>query len=161
MVFDALVLCGVDNQAFLQGETPATRLATGLFSNNFLGCMDKSMKVLKEGFDSYSTLTINQGQIRLVPTVKNNIKAFIQGPRGQICMGIDPAFFPFPVQFATQFECQLTTHELYIKQSKDAIDTLKPKMLKGDIKWIDWKPTLVSVLYQIPGRDGVPMSYVV
>ena len=34
-VFDALVLCGVDNTTFFQQETPAARLAEGLFSNEF------------------------------------------------------------------------------------------------------------------------------
>ena len=48
-----------------------------------------------------------------------------------------------------------------MKQSKDVTDTLKPKMLKGEVKWIDWKPTLVNFLYQIPGRDGVPLAYIV
>ena len=86
----------VDNVIFFQGETPAVRLAEGLFSNTFIKCMDKTMKDLKEDFDTYSTLTVAQGQIRLVPAVKNKIKAFIQWTRGQIRMGIDPALFPFP-----------------------------------------------------------------
>ena len=73
MVFDALVLCGVDNATFYQQETPAARLAEGLFSNSFMKCMDKTMKDLKEDFEAYSTLTVAQGQIRLTPTVKNKI----------------------------------------------------------------------------------------
>ena len=160
-VHDALVLCGVDDQNMFQGQTAAARLAEGLFSNNFMKCMDKSIKDLKEDFESYSTLTQAQGQIRLIPTIKNNIKAFIQWTRDQIRTGMDPSMTPFPVAFAAQLERQLTTHDLYVKQSKDAADTLKPKMLKNDVKWIDWKPTLVNFLYQIPGRDGVPLSYIV
>jgi len=160
-VLDALVLCGVDNVTLFQGETPATRLAEGLFSNSFMKCMDKTMKDLKEDFDTYSTLTVAQGQIRLIPTVKNKIKAFIQWTRNQIRMGIDPDTQPFPVQLSAQYERQLATHELYVKQSKDSTDTLKPKMFKGEVKWIDWKPTLVNFLNQLPGRDGVPLSYII
>ena len=48
-----------------------------------------------------------------------------------------------------------------MKQAKDATDTLKPKPFKGEVKWVDWKPTLVNFLHQLPGRDGVPLSYVV
>jgi hypothetical protein len=160
-VFDALVLCGVDNMTFYQQETPAARLAEGLFSNSFMKCMDKTMKDLKEDFEAYSTLTVAQGQIRLTPTVKNKIKAFIQWTRNQVRMGIDPGTLPFPVAESALLERQLATHELYVKQAKDATDTLKPKPFKGEVKWVDWKPTLVNFLHQLPGRDGVPLSYVV
>jgi hypothetical protein len=159
-VRDALVLCcGVDDQVMFQGQTAATRLAEGLFSNNFMKCMDKSLKDLKEDFESYSSLSPGTNQVD--PHNQNNIKAFIQWTRDQIRTGTDPSMSPFPVVFAAQLERQLTTHGLYVKQSKDAADTLKPKMLKNDVKWTDWKPTLVNFLYQIPGRDGVPLSYIV
>ena len=119
------------------------------------------MKDLKEDFESYSSLTVAQGQFQLTPTVKNKIKAFIQWTRNQIRMGIDPGAYEFPVDLTPHLERQLATHELYVKQAKDAPETLKPKAFKGEVKWVDWKPTLVNFLNQLPGRDGVPLSYVI
>jgi Reverse transcriptase (RNA-dependent DNA polymerase) len=158
---DALVLCGVDDHTMFQYQTQATRIAEGIFSNSFADCMDKSMKDLKDDFESFATLNVNQGQIRLNPAVKKRIRALIQWARDMIRKGLDPSLIPFPVHSSATLERRLVTHELYVKNAKDTVDTLKPKALKGEIKWMDWKPTLINFLYQLPGRDGVPLSYVV
>lgn len=161
-VRDALALCGVDDNALFGGETAAQRMAEGLFANTFMGCMDKSMTELKDDFDTFSALTAAQGQIRLTPTTKKKIKAFIQWTRDQIRMGLDPSTVPFPEHETPMLERRLHTHELFKKQSDTSkLDPIKPTILKGDVKWIEWKPTLVNYLNRIPGRDGVPLSYIV
>lgn len=161
-VHDALTLCGVDNVVLFAGQTAAQRMAEGLFANEFVGCMDKSMADLKDDFDTYAALTIAQGQIRLTPSTKKKIRAFIQWTRDQIRMGLDPATTPFPEHETPLLERRLHTHELFKKQSDTSkLDPIKPIVLKNDVKWIEWKPTLVNYLNRIPGRDGVPLSYVV
>eukprot|EP00978_Attheya_sp_CCMP212_P009263 scaffold21879_cov34-Attheya_sp.AAC.2 len=40
-------------------------------------------------------------------------------------------------------------------------DAAKPTKFKGTVKWSDWYPTLKNYLRLIPGRDGVPLSYVI
>ena len=86
-VFDAIVACGVDNATRFNGNTAAERIATDIFDDDFSTCMDKELKELEEDLKSYSTLTANQGQIRLQPGFKKKIRAFIQWSRDKIRMG--------------------------------------------------------------------------
>ena len=65
----------------LMGKTPVQMLAEDIFSDDFATCMDKTHKELDSDFKTYSDLTQNQGQIRITPGVKKNIKAFVQWSR--------------------------------------------------------------------------------
>ena len=49
----------------------------------------------------------------------------------------------------------------YVKDSKTLPDTTKPKDFTGDVLYVDWRPTLVNHLQQIPGIHGIPLSYIV
>jgi hypothetical protein len=74
-VYNALVACGVDNVALFLNETPATRLAEDIFDDLFETCKDLTFKELDDHFKTYSELTVQQGQIRVCPGVRKNIKA--------------------------------------------------------------------------------------
>jgi hypothetical protein len=82
-VYDAIVACGVNDADHFDGDTPAVRMATDLFGDDFATCMDKSFTELDGEFKTYSDLTQNQGQIRLLPGTKRNIRAFIQWTRDE------------------------------------------------------------------------------
>jgi hypothetical protein len=60
-VYDAMVACGVNDADNFDGETPAVRIATDLFGDDFATCMDKSFTELDSEFKTYSDLTHNQG----------------------------------------------------------------------------------------------------
>jgi hypothetical protein len=60
-VRDAMVACGVNNVNVFDGDTPAERIAAGLFGDNFATCMDKRFVELHSEFKTYADLTINQG----------------------------------------------------------------------------------------------------
>ena len=60
------------------GDTAAQRIADDIFDNDFLSCIDKDINEVEEDFKTYSNLTVNQGQIRLPPGTKRQIKAFVQ-----------------------------------------------------------------------------------
>jgi hypothetical protein len=77
-VRDAMTECGVNNANLFEGETPAQRITTDLFGDEFATCMDKGLTELDYEYKTYSELTIGQGQIRLLPGIKQTIKAFIQ-----------------------------------------------------------------------------------
>jgi hypothetical protein len=77
-VYDGMVLCGVNDDNEFEGDTPAVRIVSDLFGDNFATCMDKGLTELDYEFKTYSELTVNQGQVRLLPGTKRNIKAFIQ-----------------------------------------------------------------------------------
>ena len=48
-----------------------------------------------------------------------------------------------------------------MKGSKDLAKQAQPEKFKASMAWNNWKPTFVNFLRMIPGRDGVPLSYVV
>ena len=78
-------------------ETQAECIADDVFDNLFTTCMDITFKELDDHFKTYSELTVAQGQIRLRPGTRKNIKAFVQWTRDEICLGRNPGAIPFPV----------------------------------------------------------------
>ncbi|CAJ1927075.1 unnamed protein product, partial [Cylindrotheca closterium] len=77
-VHDDMVICGIDNVTLFQGRTQAERIAYKIFSDDFTTTMDSTIDELNEEFKTLAGLTIAQGQIRLMPAIKKNIRAFIQ-----------------------------------------------------------------------------------
>ena len=73
-VSDAMVSCGINNTDQYQGETLAQRFATDILSDSFAMCMDKTMDEVNTDIKQYSTLTQNQGQIRITPGTAKPIK---------------------------------------------------------------------------------------
>lgn len=160
-VREALTFCGIpDGPPLFNNQTQAERMAEGLFSDSFEECMDKSLKQLSEDFAAFSDLPVNAGRIRLVPTVPKKVRAFMQWTRDMIRTGKDPASEPFPVARTTELIRRLTTHEQFMKAAS-TFEASKPQKLKADTKWPDWKPTLMTYLRNLPGRDGIPLSYVI
>ena len=83
--------CGVTDDDNHDGRSSAQRIAEDIFSNEFSTCMDKTHKELDSDFKTYYDLTQNQGQIRITPGVKNNIKAFVQWARDEYDLGVIPS----------------------------------------------------------------------
>ena len=159
-VFDAMVLSGANDGDSFQGRSSAQRIATDIFEDDFNTSMDKTYKDLDDDLKMFSSLTAMQGQIRLLPGVKKRIKAFIQWARDQIRLGKDPANRAFPVADSASLMRRYTTHDKYIKKSATLTDAAKPVMFTNEVKWNDWAPSFRNYLQTIPGRDGVPLSYV-
>ena len=53
-----------------------------------------------------------------------------------------------------------TAHDKYINKSATLTDAAKPVMFTNEVKWNDWAPSFRNYLRTIPGRDGVPLSYI-
>ena len=96
-VYDAMVLCGIDDAARYHGDTACVRIVTEMFDDDFNSCMDKTMTEVDSDLKAWSTLTANQGQIRLSPGTKKKLKAFMQWCKDMIRVGQDPAYQAFPV----------------------------------------------------------------
>jgi len=152
-VEDALVRCGVQ-------DFDAAELAGGLFVDDFKTCMDKTFEELNIDFKGYSDLTQAQGQIRLAPSVKNKIRAFIQWVRDEYRMGRDPSSTEFPVASWANLIQRYKTHERFVKNASTISDAAKPKTFTEDLRWEDWAPTFVNFLRALPGREGTPLKYV-
>ena len=51
-----------------------------------------------------------------------------------------------------------TYKQLYIANYTNAV---KPKAFTKEVKWTDWASSFENYLRAIPGRTGVPLSYVI
>ena len=159
-VIDALIACGVDNVTLFNGETAAQRITDDIFDDLYATCMDMTFKELDEHFKNYSELTVLQGQIRLRPGTRKNIKAFVQWTRDQIRLGLDPSDTPFPINQVSDLIRRYKTHEKFQVDSKTLSEAAKPDKFKESTKWEDWKPTFINYIRAIPGRDGIPLKYI-
>ena len=152
--------CGVNDVDLFEGRTQAERLAIDLFSDDFHTCMDKTHPELDSDFKTYSDLTQAQGQIRVTPGVKKTIKAFVQWARDEYRLGRDPEFGNFNNANSLTLMRRYKTHKQFIDKSSDLSDAAKPVKFSNNVKWADWSPTFINYLCTIPGRDGVPLNYV-
>ncbi|KAI2507357.1 hypothetical protein MHU86_7077 [Fragilaria crotonensis] len=160
-VVDAMVTCGVDHDGLFMDETQAQRLASDIFGDQFTSCLDITFKELDEHFKTYSDLTVAQGQIRIRPGIRKNIKAFVQWTRDELRLGRDPTGSPFPIiELVGDLIRRYRTHEKFLNDSKTLSEAAKPEKFKEATKWEDWKPTFLNYLRSIPGRDGIPLKYV-
>ena len=159
-VVDAMVACGLDHDQLFMDETQAQRFANDIFDGLFTSCLDITFKELDEHFKTYSDLTVAQGQIRVRPGTRKNIKAFVQWTRDELRLGRDPSAAPFPIELVSDLIRRYKTHEKFIADSKTLSEAAKPDKFKETTKWEDWKPTFINYLRSIPGRDGIPLKYI-
>ena len=112
---DALVLCGVlvdTNNVIFNGSQADERISSKVFSDSLNTCLDLlSFTDLEDNWKTYSGLTVNQGQIRIRPGTKTNIKALIQWVRDRIRLDQDPAVTPFPVANRIDLINRYNTHK--------------------------------------------------
>ena len=98
--------------------TSAEQMANDLFIDEFGTCMDKSVEELRIDLKSYSDLTMNQGQIRLLPGIKRNIQAFIQFARDEMRQGRDPQNVAFDPGTTGILLRRYATHKRFMEKSK-------------------------------------------
>ena len=114
---DAMTACGVNDVDVFLGDTPAFRLATDIFGDDFTSFMDKTFEELDSDFKTYSALTQVQGKIRLLPGIKRNIKSFIQWVRDEQCLERNTETIAFPVVQAPELLRCYKTHEEFVSSS--------------------------------------------
>ena len=132
-----------------------------LFHDNFTTCRDRENSDIDAAFKEYASLTVAQGQIRLGPGPKEKVKAFIQWVRDQFLLDLDPASVPFPVQDTSMYLRHSKTMEHFQAKAKRMAELAKPQIFRSNMKWEDWYPSFANLLRHQPGRDGVPLSYVI
>lgn len=159
-VMDAMIACGINNAVFFNGATACQRIATEIFDNDFLSCLDKSYTELDDSLKDYSALTVANGQIRLTPGIKTNVKAFIQWTRDLIRVGEDPSVLAFPVADAATLIRRYKTHVQFINKSSSLSDIAKPVRFTEKVHWDDRKPVFLNSLGLIRGRNENPLSCV-
>ena len=160
-VYDAMVVCGVNDVTQFHGQTAAVRIAQDIFGDSFNAVMELNYEELEADFKSYSTLTVADGQIRVNPRTKRLIRAFMQFIRNQIRTSVDPSTVPFVAANAIQLLHDEKTHKAFVDKSPKMIETTKPIRFTEKLRWDDWVPTFINFLRSIPGRQGVPLCYVI
>ena len=126
-IADALFSCGVPIPHHI-------RLATELFGDDFASCMDKTMKELDADFKTFSELSRAQGQIRLTPGTKRNIRAFVQWTRDKIRLGTDPTTLAFPLARSAELIRRMKTHDKFAEDASRLSDAAKPDKFTSDTK---------------------------
>ena len=152
--------CGVALVVF-NDQTMAQRIATEVFQDSFESCLDKSITDFDDDLKILSDLTVANGRIRLSSTVKRNLKAFIQWCKDKLRIGEDPSQSLFPINNVNDLLRQAKSHKLFVEKSKTLSEIAKPANFTNKTKWDDWEPSFVNFLRSIPGRNGVPLNYVI
>ena len=157
----AIALCGINDINVVGGQTRAQRISSEVFGDDFEACKDKSEDELKEDLKTYSQLTVANGQIRLNPGVRRNLRALMFWCKDQDRRGIDPSSLVFPVATSAVLLRNQQLHMKFVSKSKTMIKTSEPGKFTADTKWDDWRPVFLNFLKHIPGHNGIPLSYVV
>ena len=163
-VADALSRCGVladTNNIAFNGADASERIAGEVFNDNFSSCIDIQFSELEDNWKTYSGLTVNEGRIRLRPRTKVNIKAMVQWARDKLRKGEDPTQEEFPVADRDDLLERYNTHKQWIDDAPNMAKNAMPKNFTEKMEWEDWKSTLANFLKSQPGRNGVPLSYVI
>ena len=156
----AMIACGVNNASVFLGNTPALRLATDIFGNDFTTCMYKKFAELDINFKTYYDMTQAQGKICLLTGIKRNIKLIIQWVRDDQCLGRNPEMMAFPVVRSPAHLRRYKTHTKFVSSVLTLIDAVKPGKFPSQTNWADWIPTFLNYLRAIPGRNRVPLKYI-
>ena len=133
-VRDQLTICGVNNIINWHGQTQAQRIASDLFNDDHGSARDMKFSDLTEDFKSYSALTVANGQIRLSPGTKRNIRAFIQWCKHVFRLGGNPASTPFPVGMTPTLLRQEQSHLKFVKKAKTIVESAKPTRFTTEMK---------------------------
>ena len=159
-VVDAMVACGVEHDALFMDKTQAQRIANDIFDDRFDSCLDITFKELDNHFKTNADLTVAQGQIRIRPGTRKNIKAFVQWMRDKRRLGRSPSITPFRIELVINLFRRYNTNQKFIDDSKTLSEAAKPDNFNESTKWEDWKPTFMNYLRLIPGRDSIPLKYI-
>ena len=156
--------CGVETDSggvIWNNESASQRIADEVFNNNFNTCIDITFTELDDHWKTYSSLTVADGRIRLRPGTKVNIRAFVQWVRDKLRTDEDPSAELFPVALRSDLIDRYNTHMQWVSDASDMAKSARPKTFTEKMKWTDWKVTLLNFLKSQPGRNGVPLSYVI
>ena len=81
--------------------------------------------------------------------------------KDQYILGIDPTRLPFPDTHTAELLRRAKTHQLFVSKSDTISKALNPVRLTKQVKWEDWSPTFINYVREIPGREGVPLEYII
>lgn len=161
-VTDIMAICGLPNvlpaNAPPGAPTIAEYVAAELFLDTFEKCIDTTFEELAS---DVKTLSANQANpLYITAGIRTKIQAFVEWTKQCFRCGFDPKETVFPVQNSVELIRQANIHTEFISKAKAMATIAKPPQFKTSDDWHSWFPLLINYLRQLPGRDGVPLSYV-
>ena len=160
----SLTLCGVENDTaglLWNRETASQRIPSDVFNDGFDSCIDITFSELDDHWKTYSSLTVAEGCIRLRPATKVNIRSLVQWARDMFRTDQDPTSILFPVANRSELLNYYNTHNQWLTDASDMTKSAGPKNFTEKMKWSDWTSTLINFFKSQPGRNGVPLDYVI
>ena len=131
------------------------RIYIVIFEDNFESCKEKMFNEADFDFKTYSDLTQHQLQIKLLPSTKRNIKAFVQWKRDDIRLGLNPLTAGFSVEDTYNLIWHFKTHAIFYERSKNISKAAKPVKFTKETKCIVWEPSFMSYICAITERCDV------
>ena len=125
-VLTAVRACGLGDGLLYQGESPAQRIATQLFEDDFASCKSLTKEDLNDSFKSYASLTATNGKITLNPLTKKRIHAMVLWATNLYRIGQDPTGSFFPVDQANLIIETVKLLKQYKEKSKTIAEAAKP-----------------------------------
>ena len=159
-VLNAVLACGVPNLPLFDGQSPAERVTSEVFENDFVTCKNLTKEDLNDSIRSYANLTVANGRIVLNPLTKKRLYAMILWARGLYRVGQDPIGLPFFVADANTIIEKGKELQAFKDKAKTITDTAKPTTFTDKSDWLDWSETFKNFLTHIPGRSDIPLVYI-
>ena len=156
----AVRACGVPDQPLFNGQGPAERIASEVFEDDFETCKTITKEDLYDNFKSYTNLTVANGRIVLNPLTKKRLHAMIEWSISLYRVRQDPYAQPFPVAQSNAIIEKGKELKRYKDRAKTITDAAKPTTFNSKSDWLDWSETFRNFLRHIPGRNDIPLIYV-
>ena len=150
----AFIACGFP-------QARAEKVASEFFNDNFLSCKNTTRNDMKDAFKALAGMTIAQGGMKFTPMQKNYIQTFCYWVKHQYRMNRELTAIRFPFTRITEIKLKANIHAQYIERHETIASAAKPKEFTKDMKWDDWYPSFLNYLRIIPGREGIPLQYVI
>ena len=81
--------------------------------------------------------------------------------KGKTGQDEDPSLAWFPIAERDNLIKRFNTHKQWLEDASSMIKNYMPKNFTGNMEFMEWKLTLINLLKYQPGRNGVPLNYVI
>ena len=159
-VLVAVRACGVPDMPLFDGQGPAERITSEVFEDDFETCKTITKEDLYDNFKSYTNLTVANGRIVLNPLTKKRLHAMIEWAISLYRVGQDPYAQPFPVAQSNTIIEKAKELKRYKNRAKTITEAAKPTTFTDKSDWLDWSETFRNFLKHIPGRNDIPLVYI-
>ena len=159
-VLNAVRACGVPDVPLFEGNGPAERISGELFEDDFATCKNMTKEDLNDSFKGYTNLTVANGRIVLNPLTKKRLHAMVEWANGLYRVGQDPIAQPFPVAQANSILEKGKELKRFKEKAKTITEAAKPATFTSKSEWLDWSATFKNFLKHVPGRNDIPLAYI-